>query len=718
MPARPDREIGPIVHDLRPAPARRPRPARPRRRDIQRGQRAARGQRCSACARRASRRCANDRTLPRWPPRSAASARRRSSSAKAAQVKRCAVRHAPARRRRAFRHGAQQLLGRAARHLRQIAELLVVPDLQAGHAPGLGEVELHRGDGAARVVAQPAQRIELAVIAGRDDDAVVQPRRQPDRPAPAASSPRRSGGPERSAARADAASTHRQRAVQRGGQPRRAPSPSRMAARSRGRSGRAIAAPARAPCPARPSARRADASAAAAIREQRRPPRRAARRSAPAPSSGAGQPRRQLPRAGRGQRAVHRARAACARRRARRAGSPGWRGSRRPCCSTPGSPCGTGRERRGSSPRLRARARSRAPWRRGDPRRRRSCRSRRGWRRRTPPPSRRAPRARRRHPSPAPAAPPSRPAAASGGPASRPAPTAAQQGGQVRTAGSDCRLEGAGRDTSSQRRPPAAAPGRRQGQQPGRAGRPPAAPPRSAVPGVTRRTTSRARSAPCAAWPPPASPSARRWRPGSRGGSAARDRPHGACAGTPHMRHRLAAVLAAMGQREVERLATPPRASAKNSLVEVAHAEEQQRIRVLPPWPRTTAPWRGWRPRRRAPASAGSGRIHVTVLARTHRPGNSRAGVGAWSGVRSGRARTARYPLGCPPACAATATTADPHASSRTTRGTSRRWTSPPATPVRSHRGQRAPPASRGEEALAMHAAAGPASWRSASPSR
>ena len=117
----------------------------------------------------------------RLPACSPASATRRSSSASAAQVKRMAFAMVwrwigacgPS-----FGGLAQQRLAGGGGDFGQEAELLVVADLQAGDAPGLREVHLQRGDRLARAVAQAPQRIEFAVIAGGDEAAIVQPRRQ------------------------------------------------------------------------------------------------------------------------------------------------------------------------------------------------------------------------------------------------------------------------------------------------------------------------------------------------------------------------------------------------------------------------------------------------------------------------------------------------------------------------------------------------------------
>ncbi len=72
--------------------------------------------------------------------------------------------------------GAQGLDGDG-RGFEDVAELGVVADLQAGHAETLAEVELQRGDDAAAVVAQRALGVEFAVVAGGDDAAVVEARR-------------------------------------------------------------------------------------------------------------------------------------------------------------------------------------------------------------------------------------------------------------------------------------------------------------------------------------------------------------------------------------------------------------------------------------------------------------------------------------------------------------------------------------------------------------
>ncbi|QYU68541.1 MFS transporter [Leptolyngbya sp. 15MV] len=61
-----------------------------------------------------------------------------------------------------FRRIAEQPFGRGGGKLGQEAELLVVPDLQARHAPGLGEIELQRRDRLPPAIPQAAQRIEFA----------------------------------------------------------------------------------------------------------------------------------------------------------------------------------------------------------------------------------------------------------------------------------------------------------------------------------------------------------------------------------------------------------------------------------------------------------------------------------------------------------------------------------------------------------------------------
>ena len=115
------------------------------------------------------------------------------------------------------------------------------------------------------------------------------------------------------------------------------------------------------------------------------------------------------------------------------------------------------------------------------------------------------------------------------------------------------------------------------------------------VPGVIRRTTSRRIGAFAGA----------RLRVlhllGDRDAEAAADQAGEVGLGGMHRhaahRDRLAGMLAALGQRDVER-GGGGLGVGEEQLVEIAHAEEHAARPDAPPWRRTIAPWRAWRPRR------------------------------------------------------------------------------------------------------------------------
>ncbi len=182
-------------------------------------------------------------------------------------------------------HGAvlrtfpQQLLAGRRGQFREEAELLVVADLQARHAPGLRQIPLQRGDRLPRAVAQPAQGVELAVIAWRDQPATSSRAGSGSARARASFAARARLGQQGVAGGGDQRRhrRHARRIVQRGRHRLGPRHPSRMAPRSRGAKrssdSRARArAMSGAPFSAAPTAR------AAPRRRAGRPPHRAARR--------------------------------------------------------------------------------------------------------------------------------------------------------------------------------------------------------------------------------------------------------------------------------------------------------------------------------------------------------------------------------------------------------------------------------------------------------
>ncbi len=73
---------------------------------------------------------------------------------------------------------AHQLLAVLRGHLDEIAEHVVVPDLQRAHAGLVGVARLQRGDHPARFVAQRARLVERGVVAGAHEAAVALEQRQ------------------------------------------------------------------------------------------------------------------------------------------------------------------------------------------------------------------------------------------------------------------------------------------------------------------------------------------------------------------------------------------------------------------------------------------------------------------------------------------------------------------------------------------------------------
>ena len=69
--------------------------------------------------------------------------------------------------------GVEQLVAVLRRHLDEIAEHVVVPDLQRLDAGRIGIARLQRGDHPARFVAQRARLVERAVVAGAHEAAVA-----------------------------------------------------------------------------------------------------------------------------------------------------------------------------------------------------------------------------------------------------------------------------------------------------------------------------------------------------------------------------------------------------------------------------------------------------------------------------------------------------------------------------------------------------------------
>ncbi len=74
--------------------------------------------------------------------------------------------------------GGEQLVAVLRGHLDEIAEHVVVPDLQAAHAGRLGIARLQGGDDAARLVAQGARLVERRVVAVAHEAAVALEGRQ------------------------------------------------------------------------------------------------------------------------------------------------------------------------------------------------------------------------------------------------------------------------------------------------------------------------------------------------------------------------------------------------------------------------------------------------------------------------------------------------------------------------------------------------------------
>ena len=160
----------------------------------------------------------------------------------------------------------QQLLAVLRAHLDEIAEHIVVPDLQRAHAGVLGIARLQRGDHPARFVAQRARLVERGVVAGAHEAAVALEMRQlvverrrklrRDRRDPAGAAPS-------AASRDFGGSVAARRRARRQGSPAAA-MPSRIAARSRG--------------PPRPTTSRASARARSGAASRRSRVSRARRR--------------------------------------------------------------------------------------------------------------------------------------------------------------------------------------------------------------------------------------------------------------------------------------------------------------------------------------------------------------------------------------------------------------------------------------------------------
>ena len=196
-----------------------------------------------------------------------------------------------------------QLVAVLRRHLDEIAEHVVVPDLQALDAAVVGVARLHRGDHPARGVAQAARLVERRLVALAHEAAVALDQRQLlGQRAPQIRAPARATAGAARPSRRDLLRRlvqlvePRQRLV--GGERCRRAGPRDRAARR----GRPTAAPARATCPARRAGWRGCPRAPRHPQQKRRPHPAAARSRAVGQRRG--EPLRQQPRAGRRHRAV------------------------------------------------------------------------------------------------------------------------------------------------------------------------------------------------------------------------------------------------------------------------------------------------------------------------------------------------------------------------------------------------------------------------------
>ena len=530
-----------------------------------------------------------------------------------------AVGHALAERE--FREVAQ-LLHRGGGRLDDVAELGVVADLQAGDAVALRVVELQGGEHPAAVVAQRALGVEFGVEAGDDGVAVVQAVRRGvgegggQRCSSEGSTVQGGAGGAESERGAQSRRTRRRR-VARGGEracapplrlplrasasPAPAPQPLPRAARRAAPPGRAAR---RGPPTAAPSARaisgaarnaarsRPAASRSASSHAQRILPRRDRRRI----GERRGQPARQQPRARRRQRPLHRAE-----QRVQRAAVA------RPMDLQAGARRRIHRQQPGAALRRRAgQARQRAGLGGAHIVHRHQRRDRLGVgeaaervqagdaeRLGQPPP--RHQRRRRRDIGRALAVPVAERQARRRQDLRRLQPAEQRRAGPPAPA----RRSRTGRWTRRarprrRRRGPAPVPSSRLAR--------PASSSASSVivPGVTRRTTSRRSGAlalrPCGrTWGPP---SARPPRRGSRGGSAARDRPR---------RHAAARRTSGSACRRARRAgsarcrARRPRLPRRRRTARRSRPCGRTPARPdAPPWRRTIAPWRVWRRRHSA----------------------------------------------------------------------------------------------------------------------